>query len=89
MIGGALITAGGVLFAGEGDGWFRAYDATTGRRLWEHRGRPGVNAPPVTFELDGQRLVGVAAGGNSQHGYTLGDEVLVFELSRAGNPEQQ
>ena len=27
MMGGALTTAGGLMFTGEGDGWFRAYDA--------------------------------------------------------------
>ncbi|MGB6769229.1 MAG: PQQ-binding-like beta-propeller repeat protein [Methyloceanibacter sp.] len=31
MVGGALATAGGLLFAGESDGWFRAYDSATGK----------------------------------------------------------
>ena len=34
MVGGALATAGGLLFAGESDGWFKAYDAATGKVLW-------------------------------------------------------
>ena len=34
MVGGALATAGGLLFVGESDGWFRAYDAATGEVLW-------------------------------------------------------
>ena len=31
MMGGALATAGGLVFTGEGDGWFRAYDAKAAR----------------------------------------------------------
>ena len=34
MVGGALATAGGLLFTGESDGWFRAYDSGTGNVLW-------------------------------------------------------
>ena len=45
MVGGVLATAGGLIFTGEGDGWFRAYDATTGARLWQYRCEAGVNAP--------------------------------------------
>jgi alcohol dehydrogenase (cytochrome c) len=85
MVGGSLVTAGGVLFAGEGDGWFRAYDARNGRQLWEFRTPAGVNAPPITFEVDGVQFVAVAAGGNTQQGYPLGDEVFVFSLK----PETQ
>jgi alcohol dehydrogenase (cytochrome c) len=83
MVGGSLVTAGGLLFTGEGEGWFRAYDAATGRRLWEYRARAGVNAPPVTFTIDGEQFVAVAAGGNTQMGYALGDEVLIFGLEAA------
>jgi alcohol dehydrogenase (cytochrome c) len=50
---GALATAGGLVFVGENDGWFRAYDARTGRPLWEFFCGAGVNAPPVSFEMDG------------------------------------
>ena len=82
MVGGSLVTAGGLLFTGEGEGWFRAYDAASGRRLWEHRAEAGVNAPPVTFAIDGEQLIAVAAGGNTQMGYRLGDEVLIFGLDR-------
>ena len=88
MVGGSLVTAGGVVFAGEGDGWFRAYHAGTGRQLWEYRTSTGVNAPPVTFEVDGEQFVAVAAGGNTQQGYPLGDEVLVFGQGSEGHPKE-
>ena len=52
MVGGALATAGGLLFAGESDGWFKAYDAATGAVLWSFFAGAGVNAPPVSYAVD-------------------------------------
>jgi glucose dehydrogenase len=82
MVGGVLATAGGLVFSGEGTGWFRAYDAATGVRLWEYRCDAGVNAPPIAFELDGEEMIAVAAGGNTQQGYRLGDRIYLFALPR-------
>ena len=47
MIGGALATAGNLVFTGEGNGHFNAYDARTGKTLWSFTGGAGCNAPPV------------------------------------------
>jgi alcohol dehydrogenase (cytochrome c) len=85
MVGGTVATAGGLVFAGEGSGWFRAYDARTGRKLWEHKAAAGVNAPPISFEVDGEQLVAVAAGGNQNFGFPFGDELLVFGLPGGRN----
>ena len=46
MVGGSIATAGGLVFTGEGNGWFRAYDAATGKELWGYRARFGVDASP-------------------------------------------
>lgn len=80
MVGGALATAGGLVFTGEGNGNFDAFDAADGRLLWQYRAAAGVNAPPITYALDGRQYVAVAAGGNSLFGYRTGDELLVFAL---------
>ena len=53
LIGGALATAGNLVFMGEGNGWFDAFNATTGRALWRYNLGAGVNAPPIT--LPGER----------------------------------
>jgi alcohol dehydrogenase (cytochrome c) len=84
MVGGVLATAGGLIFTGEGTGWFRAYDAATGVRLWQYRCEAGVNAPPIAFELDGEQMIAVAVGGNTQQGYHLGDRIHVFALRPEG-----
>jgi PQQ-dependent dehydrogenase (methanol/ethanol family) len=80
MIGGALATAGNLVFTGEGNGHFNAYDARTGKTLWSFVGGAGCNAPPVTYSVDGKQYIAVACGGNYQLGYPLGDAVLVFAL---------
>ena len=77
---GALVTAGGVLFAGDVSGWYRAYDASTGQRLWEFSAEVGVNAPGVSFELDGEQYIAVAAGG-SRYSKTRGSTIIVFGLA--------
>ena len=84
---GALATAGGLLFVGENDGWFRAYDAHTGRTVWEFFCGAGVNAPPVSFELDGEQFIAVVAAG-SRYSEARGSALLVFGLGggRAAPP---
>lgn len=81
MIGGALVTAGGVLFAsGTGDGEFGAYNTETGEQLWSYKASAGVNAFPSTFVVDGKQYVAVGAGGNSLLNYPRGNTFLVFAL---------
>jgi outer membrane protein assembly factor BamB len=66
LIGGALVTAGDLVFMGEGDGYFNAFDARSGTRLWQFSVGAGVNAPPITYSVKGIQYVAVAAGGNSK-----------------------
>jgi len=80
MVGGALATAGDLVFTGEGNGYFNAFDAGTGERLWRYKSEFGVNAPPVTYAINGKQYIAVAAGGNSLFNYPVGDEILVFSL---------
>ena len=82
MVGGALVTAGDVVFTGHGDGRFVAYAAKDGKELWQHQSTYGVNAPPVSYMINGVQYVAVAAGGNRLFGYKTGDEVLVFKLGK-------
>ncbi len=80
MIGGALATAGNLVFAGEGNGWFNAYDAKTGKVLWRFQCGAGVNAPPVSYAINGKQYIAVAVGGNSQMDFKRGNSVFVFGL---------
>ena len=80
MIGGVLATAGGLLFSGAGHNTFAAFDSANGQRLWEYRCAAGVNAPPISYAIDGRQYVAVAAGGNALFGLAQGDTLHVFAL---------
>src|SRR3984957_2908299 len=80
MIGGALATAGGLVFAGEGNGWFRAYDARNGRVLWSFNAGAGVNAPPSSYTVNGKQYIVVAAGGNVQLDFKRGNSIIAFTV---------
>ena len=79
-MGGVLATGGNLVFTGEGNGSFNAYDATTGAKLWSFQAGAGVNAPPTSYMVDGKQYIAVAAGGNTQLNFKRGNSVIVFEL---------
>ncbi len=80
LVGGVVATAGGLVFTGEGGGDFDAYEAATGKKLWRFACGAGVNAPPITYAIDGRQYVAVAAGGSAIWGYPQGDALMVFAL---------
>ncbi|CAN5479820.1 PQQ-dependent methanol/ethanol family dehydrogenase [soil metagenome] len=80
LIGGVLATAGDLVFNGEGNGLFRAFDAKTGKKLWEYQCGAGVNAPAVSYMAGGKQYIAVAAGGNTQLDFKRGNSVMVFAL---------
>jgi PQQ-dependent dehydrogenase (methanol/ethanol family) len=81
MIGGILATAGGLVFTGEGNGLFKAYDAETGSVLWKFQAGAGVNAPPSSYTVDGKQYIVVAAGGNTQLNFKRGNNIIAFTLA--------
>ena len=58
----AISTAGGVVFAGDLDRRFRAFDVRTGAILWETRLATSVQGFPVTFSIDGKQYLAVTTG---------------------------
>jgi alcohol dehydrogenase (cytochrome c) len=80
MIGGILATAGGLVFTGEANGWFKAYDAKNGNILWKFHAGAGVNAPPSSYVAGGKQYIVVAAGGNAQIDSKRGNAVIAFTL---------
>lgn len=80
-LGGQLITAGGVAFySGTLDYYLRAYDVTTGRKLWQSRLPAGGQATPITYRAGGRQMVVVAAGGHGSFGTATGDAVVAYAL---------
>jgi hypothetical protein len=61
-VGGTLATAGGLVFTGEANGRFSAYDASTGKVLWTQQTGTGVGAPPMSYMANGRQFIAVATG---------------------------
>ncbi len=71
---GALATAGGVVFYGTLDGWFKAVDARKGTVLWKMKIGSGVVGNPISFRgPDGKQYVAVYAGFGGDWGLISGD----------------
>jgi alcohol dehydrogenase (cytochrome c) len=58
----ALSTAGGVVFIGDLDRYFRALDVRTGQVLWETRLGTSVQGFPVSFSANGRQYIAVTTG---------------------------
>jgi len=59
---GVLSTAGGLVFSGDAEGNFIAFDASSGKPLWHFQMGGAVYAPPMAFAVDGKEYVAIAAG---------------------------
>jgi len=59
---GLLSTAGDLVFGGTADGFFYALDALSGEELWRRNVGGRVHAGPMSYAVDGQQHVAIAAG---------------------------
>lgn len=79
--GGCVATAGGLVFiGGSADEMFRAFDADSGKVLWEYKLPAGGYAVPAIYEADGKQYVVIAAGGANRLGTPAGDAYVAFAL---------
>jgi len=78
--GGALATAGNLVFHGSGDGALVAYRATDGMKLWESAIGIAVMAPPISYRVDGEQYVAVTVG----IGGSAGLNMTEFDYQNAG-----
>lgn len=61
--GGALATAGGLVFYGTMDGWLKALDQKSGRELWKFKCPSGIVGNPIAFAgADGKQYIAVLSG---------------------------
>jgi alcohol dehydrogenase (cytochrome c) len=61
--GGALATAGGVVFYGTMEGWLKAVDAQSGKELWKFKTPSGIIGNPMTYTApNGKQYVAVLSG---------------------------
>ena len=88
MLASLLTTAGGLVFAGEPNGRFNAFDARTGSLLWSFNTGAGIHSNPVTYAVNGKQYIAVPVGwGGWVEGYApemygapRGTSLMVFAL---------
>jgi quinohemoprotein ethanol dehydrogenase len=90
--GGTLTTAGNLVFQGTSDATLAAYDARTGKKLWEAPIQQSPIAAPISYSVDGVQYIAINAGfggglahdnlNASEPGLNLYDygRLLVFKL---------
>ena len=63
LCGGILSTGSGLVFTGDNDGFFHAFDATTGKEFWRYQtGAPIWGSAPISYMLDGRQWVVTTSG---------------------------
>jgi len=63
LTGGLMSTASGLVFTGDNEGYFYAFEATSGKELWRFQtGAPVWGSAAVTYVLDGRQWVLTTAG---------------------------
>lgn len=85
--GGPLVTASGLVFvAASTDNLFRAYDLSTGEKVWEGVLPAGGQATPMTYAVDGRQYVVIAPGGHHFMETPVGDHVIAYALPQTEAP---
>ena len=82
---GALATAGGLVFYGTMDGWFKAVDARTGKALWQFKAASGIVGQPISYRgPDGKQYVAILSGVGGWAGAVVSGDLDTRDAS-AGN----
>ena len=82
--GGVLSTAGNLLFAtGTPDKYIRAYEAKSGKKLWEFKLPSAGSSSPISYLYKGEQYILVNAGGGKFFGFDekLGDQIIAFKIN--------
>ena len=77
--GGTMSTSGGLIFSGDEDGYFMAFDARTGKNLWKLNTGSAIKTAPITYVVNGRQYVSMPSGG----------AVLTFALPESAASESK
>jgi quinohemoprotein ethanol dehydrogenase len=83
---GTSTTAGGVVFVGRNHGELQAYDAKTGKQLWNFQTGAGANNTATIFQQNGKEYLAFLSGGNSLQATPHGDSLWLFGLDGTLGP---
>ena len=78
--GGVLATGGNLVFQGQMDSKFNAYDARNGHLLWSYDAKAPVIAPPISYSVNGKQYVTVITGNGTSGGF-LGSALARYGIN--------
>jgi len=65
LLASALTTSGDLLFTGDPEGNFLAFDATSGKKLWSYQTGSGHRGSPIAYSVNGKQYIAVPVGWGS------------------------
>ena len=71
--GGTLTTGGDLVFWGDMHGYFRAFDAKTGKELWKSQLGSGIGPGAISYEVNGKQYIAIVVGRSVSLPAFLGD----------------
>lgn len=83
-VSGNLSTAGGLLFTGDADRWFRALDERDGKELWKVRLDNEPISYPVTYSVDGKQYLAIATNEGWVHAQAMRAVAKITPLPNPG-----
>ena len=84
-----LVIEGGLVFTGDAEGFFTAYDASTGQDLWHFQCGSGHHGSPITYTLDGKQYIAVCVGWGGWTAGFAGDGAPWLRDARRGNTQHE
>jgi glucose dehydrogenase len=82
---GTVATAGGLVFYGTMDGWFKAVDATNGALLWQFKTGSGIVGQPISYRgPDGHQYIAVFSGVGGWPGAIVVGDLDTRDATAAG-----
>ncbi|HMV55341.1 MAG TPA: methanol/ethanol family PQQ-dependent dehydrogenase [Rhodocyclaceae bacterium] len=81
---GIVATAGGLIFAGDAEGYFSALRDDTGEQLWRFNVGTGIHGNPTTFTVDGKQYVAIVYGPGGGSLWPLVYDELFKHQNRGG-----
>ena len=80
-MGGPLLTGSGLIFIGAAaEQVVRIFDVHTGEELWRHDMPAAAIATPMSYEINGEQYLAIAAGGYDNFDLPRGDYLVSFKL---------
>lgn len=86
LAGGVLTTAGGLVFYGTLDGWFKALDQRSGNELWRFKTGSGILGNPISYlGPDGRQYIAILSGLGPSTGTARDSNATFASLTEAGS----